>query len=610
MAEPAESVPHLAGAGLVVHGGRDGAPVHTRFRRAGAGLPVVLIHGVGMAGEAWEPQIAALRTRFDVIAIDMLGHGGSSLPATDARLSDYADQVIAVLDALGLPAAAVIGHSMGALVALETALAYPARVLGVAALNAVFCRTQEQRDAVLARADALAAENAQAQAASRTASHDAAIARWFGEPVPASLDAAAAQVRRLLAAGDPVGYARTYRLFATSDDAHGERLSSLAVPALFLTAEDDPNSTPAMSAAMAAIAPQGRCEVIAGARHMMNLTAPDEVTGRLVRFLDGLSGASGERAAALIAAFDTRAFRQALGSFLTGVTVVTTRQADGEPRGFTANSFSSVSLDPPLVLVCLARTASSFETFTAAGHFAVSVLSAVQRDVSALFASKQPDKFAQSRWHEGPAGSPVIDGAAAWFDCRRHSIVEAGDHVILIGEVAGFGASAAAPLGYCRGAYVDLALSQEVVAARDEPAKVGAILERNGAVLLVENAGGLFDLPTGSRLEPQDNPRSLRAALDRLGAPARLDFLFAVFETPNAGHGAVSIYYRGVLEGEPAAGCGARLVTFDAIPWSRLPDEAVRSMLGRYVRERSEDAFGLYVGDTERGTIHPVGRMR
>ncbi|TCK28368.1 flavin reductase (DIM6/NTAB) family NADH-FMN oxidoreductase RutF [Ancylobacter aquaticus] len=589
--------------------GRDGAPAHVAYRRAGpAGAPpVVLIHGVGMASEVWAPQIKALAARHDVIALDMPGHGGSSLPPEDARLSDYAGQIVALLDGLAIPSAVLIGHSMGALVALETALAHPVRVRAVAALNAVFCRTPEQRAVVTARAGTLDAQG-------RAASHAAAVRRWFGEPVPEALQASAAQVATLLAAGDPVGYARTYALFAASDAAHRDRLAGLAMPALFMTADGDLNSTPEMSRAMAALAPHGRVEVLEGARHMMALTAPDEVNGRLLAFLDALAPAPAldvDTPASDAQTFDPKAFRQALGAFLTGVTVVTTRTADGEMRGFTANSFSSVSLDPPLILVCLAKAASSFPVFSAAENFAVSVLAGDQKDVSALFASKSPDKFAGAPWQLGPAGSPVMSGAAAWFDCTRHEVVEAGDHVILIGHVRGFGAGTKPPLGYCRGAYVDFSLGPQALAKRDEPARVGAILESDGALLLVEDGKGGLDLPAGSCLEPASNPHSLRGALARLGVEGRLGFLFAVFETQSAGKGppTVSIYYRGGLSGTPSAQAGAVLVPLDEVDLSRLPDEATRSMLARYLRERREDTFGIYVGDAARGTVHPLAAV-
>lgn len=153
---------------------------------------------------------------------------------------------------------------------------------------------------------------------------------------------------------------------------------------------------------------------------------------------------------------DKQALRAAFGSFATGVTIVTTRQADGTPRGFTANSFTSVSLDPPLLLVCLGTSALSCDSFAAADHFAVSILAENQRSISGLFASKSPDKFSQARWTAGPEGMPLIDGALASFTCTRHQIVEAGDHLILIGQVMSHTSRAGNPLGYFRGSYTDV----------------------------------------------------------------------------------------------------------------------------------------------------------
>jgi len=101
---------------------------------------------------------------------------------------------------------------------------------------------------------------------------------------------------------------------------------------------------------------------------------------------------------------DPKAFRQALGNYPTGVTVVTTVDADGTPRGLTANSFTSVSLDPALILVCLGKTTASHPVFMQAERFAVNILAEDQREVSALFASKSPDKFAQAAWHTGASG--------------------------------------------------------------------------------------------------------------------------------------------------------------------------------------------------------------
>jgi (E)-2-((N-methylformamido)methylene)succinate hydrolase len=246
---------------------------------AGAVQTVVLIHGVGMNHTVWSPQIDALTTRFQVLAYDMLGHGESALPSAEPKLADYALQLEALLDKLKIERAHVVGHSMGALVALEFALTFPMRTLSVAALNAVYDRTPEQRAAVMNRASTLDASTTD------SGGIDATIARWFGEPMPPHLAAAAEDVKHLLLTVNAVGYARTYRLFASSDDAHINRLASLNLPALFLTGEFDPNSSPAMSEAMASVAPNGRVEIIEGARHMMNVTDPERVNARLIAFL-------------------------------------------------------------------------------------------------------------------------------------------------------------------------------------------------------------------------------------------------------------------------------------------------------------------------------------
>ena len=264
--------------------GREGG--WTSYLRSGRGQVVILIHGVGMNASVWDPQIAALSRDHDVVAYDMLGHGGSSLPPPDASLSDYRDQLRSLMDALGLERAHLVGHSMGALVALEFALAHPGRLSSVAALNAVYCRTAEQRQAVLRRAQSLEEEG-------NPAANEATIARWFGDPVPSELADQAEAVRGLLRSVDPVGYARTYRLFAQSDEAHKGRLEDLAIPALFMTGELDSNSSPAMSRAMAAAAPQGRCELLPGLRHMMSLTDPVEVNTRLRAFWASASSFSG-----------------------------------------------------------------------------------------------------------------------------------------------------------------------------------------------------------------------------------------------------------------------------------------------------------------------------
>jgi flavin reductase (DIM6/NTAB) family NADH-FMN oxidoreductase RutF/pimeloyl-ACP methyl ester carboxylesterase len=593
------------------HRDRDGRAVITAYTRRGSGTPLVLIHGVGMHAAFWRPQIDVLARHFDVIAIDMLGHGASSVPLPDASLSDYAAQILGLLDGLHISAAHLIGHSMGSLVALEFALSHPARTLSVVAMNAVFCRSPEQRAAIEARVAALDDLGA------KDAKLDGTLARWFGAPIPDRCSAAAAVTRHMLAAVDPVGYARTYRVFAYGDTAHRDRLAALRAPALFLTGEHDPNSAPAMSHAMAALAPHAQVAIIPGERHMMSVTAPAAVNQAILAFLDAIpprvaaAGSIAPASAAVpIPAFDPAEFRKAMGSFVTGVTVVATRQSDGQPRGFTANSFTSVSLNPPLVLICVSKAAASFPAFAAAGHFSVNVLADSQTGLSALFAGKSPDKFLHTPWRVGPTGSPLLDGCVAWFDCRQRQLVDAGDHIVLIGEVESFDHAAANPLGYYRGAHVTFGLSVDALAASGTRTQVGAILEHDGALLLLTGKDGLLDLPVGNALGAAATPGSLLGVMQHLGIQPQLSFLFAVFENPGRGPGAMSMYYRGVLDGAPAPECRGLFIPFDEVPWSRLRDPAVAAMLRRYIQERSEDAFGIYVGDAEAGTVQPLASPR
>jgi flavin reductase (DIM6/NTAB) family NADH-FMN oxidoreductase RutF len=132
---------------------------------------------------------------------------------------------------------------------------------------------------------------------------------------------------------------------------------------------------------------------------------------------------------------DPRHLRQALGRFATGVTVVTTCSPAGKLEGLTANSFSSVSLDPPLVLWSLQKRAPSLGSFRASGHFAVNVLGAHQHDHCQHFARPSADKFRHIAHAIGFGGCPVLEDCIATFECSTHSIVEGGDHLIFIGRV-------------------------------------------------------------------------------------------------------------------------------------------------------------------------------
>jgi len=145
--------------------------------------------------------------------------------------------------------------------------------------------------------------------------------------------------------------------------------------------------------------------------------------------------------------------RQALGRFATGVTIVTCIDAAGERIGLTANSFSGLSLDPPLVLWSLRRNSASLAAFAQATHFAVNVLAEAQVDLSRRFASPAEHKFAEGPWSAGRFGAPVLAGCAAVFECATASSQDAGDHLLFIGQVLSLLESPVPPLVFQAGHY-------------------------------------------------------------------------------------------------------------------------------------------------------------
>ncbi|HSG47825.1 MAG TPA: flavin reductase family protein [Longimicrobiales bacterium] len=147
-------------------------------------------------------------------------------------------------------------------------------------------------------------------------------------------------------------------------------------------------------------------------------------------------------------------FRQVMGVFPTGVTVVVARGSDGAPRGLTVNSFASVSLDPPLVLVCIDRASSTHDCLVRATTFTVSILGAHQEEMATRFAFEASEtRFRDEEWEEEAGGALVPEGAAAWVSCDLEAVHEGGDHSILVGRVRSMGAGEADALVFYRGRY-------------------------------------------------------------------------------------------------------------------------------------------------------------
>ncbi|HEU5323157.1 MAG TPA: flavin reductase family protein [Methylomirabilota bacterium] len=150
-------------------------------------------------------------------------------------------------------------------------------------------------------------------------------------------------------------------------------------------------------------------------------------------------------------------FRRVLGHFATGVTILTTCDGDARPSGLTASAFSSVSLDPPLVLVCVDHKSQSYPALRDSGRFAVNILGEAQEALSRRFASTRLDKFDGVGYSLGDLGVPLIDGALAHIECRTASTHVEGDHTIFVGRVERIRAGSGAPLLYYRGQYQRLA---------------------------------------------------------------------------------------------------------------------------------------------------------
>ena len=177
-------------------------------------------------------------------------------------------------------------------------------------------------------------------------------------------------------------------------------------------------------------------------------------------FSDSTSGSAN-------APFDADRFRVALGIFPTGVTIVTTRDNDGDAIGLTVSSFNSVSMDPPLILWSIMRASPNLALFEAAEHFAVNVLADDQAEISNRFASPVADRFAGLEVTDGVGGVPLIGGSAAQFECAAWNKVDGGDHLIVVGRVLNFHGSDRNPLIFAKGRYETLGPARDLAVSDD-----------------------------------------------------------------------------------------------------------------------------------------------
>lgn len=150
---------------------------------------------------------------------------------------------------------------------------------------------------------------------------------------------------------------------------------------------------------------------------------------------------------------DSQELRRVMGHFATGVTVITTKSKDGVATGLTANAFLSLSLDPPLVLISVDKSAQCYACFECGNGFTVNFLSEHQEELSRRFATKGADKFAGLQWREGNNGAAVLEGVLGYVECKIRQCLDGGDHTIVVGEILGAEASGERPLLFFKGKY-------------------------------------------------------------------------------------------------------------------------------------------------------------
>lgn len=296
---------------------------------------------------------------------------------------------------------------------------------------------------------------------------------------------------------------------------------------------------------------------------------------------------------------DPKSLRSAFGRYMTGVTVVTARAANGDPVGFTANSFTSVSLDPPLLLVCPGRHLSSFDVFSTADHFAVNILADGQEAVSNTFAADKDDRFGKTDWSADPNGCALISGRVAGFSCQVTQRVEAGDHMVLFGHVTDFDSSDRAGLGYYNGGYFSLSKERQAnaPATTSRQSVASVILMHEGNILLTHDdqlPSVQLDDHTGAR-------NALSIHLHGLGLDAQMGPVYSVYDNPNTG--AHHVVLRAQVSNLPA-NCPLKGVPINGFEAGPASTDIQFLILRRFAQEHRTQSFGLYLGDMKKGEIH------
>jgi pimeloyl-ACP methyl ester carboxylesterase len=250
----------------------------TAYSDCGTGPAVLLIHGVGLSHRIWSPVVPLISGGRRVITLDMLGHGSSPLPREGATIDDYATQAFYLLDHLDIGSCAVVGFSMGALVAQQMALDQPARVREIAAVSGVHARNPEQRAAIRKRAREFAEKGLEPFI-------PGALERWLTPAFRQAHPEVEAEIAADLCANDLTGYLRSYEIFAYSDDTIAPRACAIRCRTLVVTGEHDSGSTAEMAHALGARIAGSKVVILPGLRHLLTTEAPELLAKHLDEFL-------------------------------------------------------------------------------------------------------------------------------------------------------------------------------------------------------------------------------------------------------------------------------------------------------------------------------------
>ena len=357
---------------------------------------VLLIHGAGQTRKVWTGLADSLqKAGRRVISLDLRGHGGSEWP-DDGRYDFEAlvEDLRAVLAQMGTRPV-VVASTLGGWIA---------------------CAALERDAALLASGLVLV---------DLPVDIDPSVSERIGQRLREATN---------LAPGQAQWDVRLFDAFDT--DAMTERLagvaSNIAVPTLYVRGGISELVSHGDAAAFVDQLPDGELIEVDDIAMVVTDDRADALSAHLIDFMERRAPRSSPE---FREGSDARTFRDALGCFATGVTVVTAMDPDGLPIGLTANSFTSVSLDPPLLLVCIANNAGSAPILREAGHFAVNVLQIGQQPTSNRFAGKGEDRFAATPWEVGEFGTPVLTGSLGSFECEQQDVHDGGDHFILVGRV-------------------------------------------------------------------------------------------------------------------------------------------------------------------------------